>query len=436
MRKFSWTARDKAGATQRGFQDAADAGQIAAQLISRGLVPVRIEAQAGGAAATVGAGAGAARGAGGAPAGRVGSLTAAWQSLQQRLHHRAPSDEAVTLSIRELAAMLKAGIPILRSLRLVADTCDSPALRVAFEHLIADLDSGRSLAGAMEREVARGGPFHPYDVAMVRVGEETGRLSGALLDLHRHREFMRATREQVMGALRYPAFVIATCLVAMVVVNLLVIPAFAQVFAGLKTELPLLTRVLLGFSAATKLLWPYALVGAAAGAWLWRRWVATPAGRLAWDRLLLRVPLVGPVVYRIVMARFANSLAGGLSAGLTVTQALRITGMTLGNAHVARAIERIEASVERGESLSVAARGAGVFPPALLQMLSIGEESGTLDELLSELGQHYHHEVEMAVRRLSATMEPLLIVVLGLGVLVLALGIFMPMWDLGRASMK
>lgn len=420
MPSFSYTARDRNGQAQHGQREAATAVQLSAQLSASGLIPVRIQADP--------------TGAGPAAAATGGAATAAAASPPEKSKAKRADPRAITLSLRELAALLKAGIPIMRALRLVSETSDSPTLRASYTNLIDDLDSGRELADAMDRERERSQSFEAYDVAMVRVGERTGRLDRALRDLYHHREFMRQTAEQISSALRYPIFVVATCVLALVVINILVIPSFAKVFASVDTELPLLTRVLLGGSQFFVQWWPALAATALAGGWVARKWRATPAGRLLSDRWLLKVPLVGPICYRIVLARFASSLASSLASGLPVPPALQATSQTLGNAHMVAAMDRLQRSVERGESLSRATAASGAFPAALVQILTIGEESGTLDELLQEMAQHYHSETEYAVRRLSAYLEPLLIVVFGGAVLVMALGVFMPMWELGRAS--
>ena len=435
MQRFNYTARDRSGTAQQGSGDAPSAGAFAAQLIARGLTPVAIRADGGGAVATA-ANADAGRAGTGTGANLGETLAALRRSLSGERSAERPDPRAMTMSLRELAALLKAGIPIMRALRLVAETSDSPSLRACYENVIADLDSGRDLAGAMEREMQRSGAFERYDVAMVSVGERTGRLDRALHDLYDHRAFMRQTAEQVASAMRYPMFVVATCLIALVVINLFVIPSFAKVFANLNTELPLLTRVLLGSSRLMVTWWPFMAATGVLGTLALRRWIQTPEGRLKWDALLLRAPLIGPVLYRIVLSRFTSSLASSLASGLTITVALQATSQTLGNAHMAAALDRLQNSVERGESLSRAAVATGAFPPALLQILAIGEESGTLDELLQEMSVHYHSEVEYAVKRLSANLEPILIAVFGAGVLVMALGVFMPMWELGRASTR
>jgi MSHA biogenesis protein MshG len=220
------------------------------------------------------------------------------------------------------------------------------------------------------------------------------------------------------------------------VVNVFVIPQFAKVFRNLNTELPLLTRVLMVMSDAMVQYWPAMLVAVAGAVFAFKRWTATTEGRLAWDRLLLRVPLVGGILTGIQMTRFTRSFSSSFSAGLTVTQSLDVTAQTLGNAYVEQRVRGMLVDLERGSSIAQAARNAAIFPPTLLQLIAIGEETGALEELTAEMATHYENEVSYSIKRLSATVEPLLIWLLGMGVLVLALGVFMPMWELGRASIK
>jgi MSHA biogenesis protein MshG len=327
-------------------------------------------------------------------------------------------------------------VPILRALQLSGDASHDAGVKALLARVAADLDAGHDLSGAAAREARVSGLLTDYDVAMLQVGERTGRLIEAFHLLHAHREFMRATREQVAQAIRYPAFVIGTCVLAMVVVNLFVIPQFAKVFKGLNAELPLLTQVLMGVSGAMVHGWPLMLL-AAGGAWAAASaWTRQPAGRRTWDRWKLRLPIVGSLLRGILMTRFTKSFASAFGAGLTVPQAIEVTAHTLGNTWVEQRVRGMVADLERGSSIAHAARQADVFPPMLLQLIAIGEETGSLEELTREMSQHFENEVSYGIKRLSATIEPLLIWVLGLGVLLLALGVFMPMWELGRASVK
>ncbi len=343
---------------------------------------------------------------------------------------------AFGLVLRELAALLRAGVPLMRALQLVADSASEVPVRDALQRISRDLDNGHNLVKAAEHEHRATGLFTPYDIAMLQVGEQTGRLPEALSALHSHREFTRSTNEQVAAALRYPAFVVLTCLIAMVVINIFVIPAFARVFAQARTPLPWLTLALLAGSNFMLRTWPLLLVAAAGASFGWRRWLKNPRGRLWWDRVKLRLPIVGNILQNIVLARLSASLSSSLAAGLTLTESITVTARTLDNQWFEAKLQHMCNDLARGSSITAASRNMGVLPPTMLQLFAIGEESGSLEELMREISQHYQSNVDFAVRRLSATLEPILIWLLGMGVLVLALGVFMPMWDLGRSAVR
>jgi MSHA biogenesis protein MshG len=338
--------------------------------------------------------------------------------------------------LRELAALLKAGVPLMRALRLAGENGADAGVRAAVQRIAADLDGGLALTQAIENERKVSGLVTRYDVAMVQVGERTGRLPECFADMHQHREFQLRTQQQVASALRYPMFVVLTCLIAMVVVTIWVIPSFAKVFAAARTELPLLTRLLLGSSRLMLQTWPALLGASVLGVFFWHRWVSSDTGRLWWDRTKLRLPIVGRILLGIQMSRLAAGLASGLSAGLTLNDALVVTGRTLGNRYVESRLQQMCSDLARGTGIGFAARNMGVLPATMAQMFAIGEESGSLDTLMREIGLHYQSEVDHAISKLAETIEPLMIWVMGLGVLVLALGIFMPMWDLGGATLK
>lgn len=412
---FDYRARDGAGAERRGQLGAATAMAVAQELATLGLVPIEIRA----------------RQAGAAPAD-------VWQRLRARWLR--PGDKrlqaAMSLTWRELAALLRAGVPLMRALQLVADTAGEAVVRAALQRIARDLDNGHNLTTAAEHERRHSGLLSEYDIAMLQVGEQTGRLPETFADLHRQRDFAANTGEQVSAALRYPAFVILTCLIALVVVNLWVIPSFAKVFAQARAELPLLTQALLATSRAMTRGWPLGLLLLGGGGFAWRRWLATTRGRLCWDRRKLRLPVVGPILEGIVLARLSGALATTISAGLPINDALTVAGRTLGNAWYEQQLQQMGQELARGISFTAAARNMGALPPHMLQLFAIGDESGSLEELMHEISLHHRAEVDHAIKRLSSTLEPLLVWLLGIGVLILALGVFMPMWDLGRATVK
>ncbi|MGZ8174115.1 MULTISPECIES: type II secretion system F family protein, partial [Methylobacter] len=263
----------------------------------------------------------------------------------------------------------------------------------------------------------------------------TGMLDKVFMRLFDHLEFEKFMNEQIKAALRYPSFVMIAMAVAMVVINIFVIPAFAKVFQGLGAELPLMTRVLLAFSSFMVTSWPYMLAGLAGSALMFRSYVASDKGKCQWDTVKIKSPIAGPIIYKATLARFARSFALSSKSGVPIMSALTLVAQTVGNEFIAQKVEQMRSGVERGESILRTATNAGVFNPLVLQMIAVGEESGALDDLMEEIADMYQRDVEYEIKNLGAKIEPILIVFLGVLVLILALGIFLPIWDLGKASM-
>jgi MSHA biogenesis protein MshG len=277
--------------------------------------------------------------------------------------------------------------------------------------------------------------FSFFYLNMVRVGEMTGRLEEVFLRLFDHMEFERDMKQRVKSAVRYPMFVVIAMVVAIAVINIFVIPAFAKVYAGFKVELPLMTRILINTSNFTLHYWPLMLAlifGAIVG---FKMYVATTAGRYRWDRDKLRIPLVGSIIHKATLARFARSFALSSKSGVPIVQGLSVVAQTVENAYIASRIEQMRDGVERGESILRTAVTTGVFTTVVLQMIAVGEESGELDDLMDEIAEMYEREVDYELKTLSANIEPILIVGLGILVLILALGVFLPIWDLGKVAL-
>jgi MSHA biogenesis protein MshG len=405
---FEYRGRNARGELVRGVLENSDSGAVADQLLNSGVSPIDISPAA-------------------------GPKKAAGEGWLRRLQTERVSLEDMLLFSRQMYTLLKAGVPILKALA----TLQESATRIGFADMLRDvresLDSGRDLSTALRRHPK---VFDPFYVSMVRVGELTGGLEEIFLRLFNHIEFEREIKEKVSTALRYPTFVIVVMAAALVIINIFVIPAFARIFASFKAELPLMTKVLLGFSGFMVEYWPV-LVGVAIGAYLlFRAWVGLPAGRYAWDRIKLRVPVAGKIVLKATLARFARSLSIALKSGVPIVQALSVVEQVVDNSFIGQRIAQIRDGVERGETLLRTAMTTGVFTPVVLQMISVGEESGELDDLLREVADMYQREVEYELKTLSSQIEPILIVLLGGLVLVLALGVFLPMWDLGRAALS
>jgi MSHA biogenesis protein MshG len=354
-------------------------------------------------------------------------------TFRRLLQRQRVGDIELLLFSRQMYTLSRAGVPILRALQGLQESAPQAGLRDLLAQLRQALDAGHELSQAMARHPA---VFDRFYIAMVQVGETTGQLTEIFDSLHHHLEFQRLMREQIASALRYPKFVVLAMVIAVAVINIFVIPAFAKVFANLGAELPLMTRILLGSSRAIVQWWPAMLAAAVAIGLALRGFVDTPAGRLGWDRWKLRLPVAGKIVRKGALSRACRGLALVLRSGVPVLDGLRLAAAVTENAHMEQAILGMRASVERGDSMLGASRKAGIFTPIVLQMVMVGEESGTLEAMLDEIGQMYQREVEYELKTMSQQIEPILIFALGAMVLVLALGVFMPMWDLGKASLK
>jgi len=412
--RFAYTGHAASGAVS-GELDGTDASAVAALLQSRGVTPLQISAQRGGGATAAAKGA----------AGKGLSLSGWFEPRVQ------PAD--LMMFSRQLHTLLRAGVPILRALAGLQESAVNQKMKQTLANVRRSLESGIELSMCFAQQ---GGVFDNFYVSMVRVGEMTGQLDAVFMRLFKHLEFEGFMHQQVKAAIRYPTFVIIAMAIAVGVINTLVVPAFANVFKSFNAELPLATRLLVASSHFTlNYGWLVALLGVA-GFFMLRHWKAQPAGRRSWDRLKLRAPLAGPIVHKATLSRFARSLSLTLKSGVPIEQALSVVAQTVDNAHIARKIEGMREAVERGDTILRAAIAAGVFTPVVLQMIAVGEETGAIDELMEEVAELYTNEVQYELKTLSQQIEPILIIFLGALVLLLALGVFLPLWDLGRVSLK
>lgn len=342
---------------------------------------------------------------------------------------RVSIDELI-MFCRQMYALSRSGIPLMRAINGLADATRSPRLGEVLDDVARILTQGSPLSTAFRNHPD---VFNDLFIAMIRMGESTGRLDTAFQQLVSHLELEKDTRKRIASATRYPIIVISAIALAMVVINFMVIPAFAGVFARLGADLPLPTRILITSSDIMISTWPYLLGLVVLGVYAFKRWKKTPRGALAWDRQLLRLPLLGGIYERIALGRFARPFAMMLEAGVPLLQALSVASRTVGNQYIGKGIEGMMSAIERGESLQVTASASGLFNPLILQMIAVGEETGNVSGLLVDIADFYDQEVEYDLKRLAEAIEPVLLLFMGIMVLVLALGVFLPMWDLGSA---
>ena len=409
MATFAYRGRSSRGELVTGKLEGADASAVADQLLNTGITPVDIRAAAASAAESD------------APSA-LGRFFAPKVTLVD-----------VMLFSRQMYTLSKAGVPILRALAGLQESATNPTLRAVIADLRVSLDAGRELSSAMRKHPD---VFSTFYVSLVRVGETTGKLEEAFNRLFGYLDFEREVRDRIKTALRYPMIVVVVISVAIGIVNFAVIPAFAKIFEANKVQLPLLTRILVGTSDAFLAYWPVAVGAVAFAIFAFVTYIRTEKGRYEWDRVKLRIPVIGGIIFKATLARFARGFSIATSSGVPIVQGLTVVAAVVDNAYLARRVEQMREGVERGESVLRTAVTTGVFTPVVLQMIAVGEETGELDDLLGEVADMYEQEVDYAVKNLSSAIEPILTIFLVILVLILALGVFLPMWQMGSVMLK
>jgi MSHA biogenesis protein MshG len=333
---------------------------------------------------------------------------------------------------RQMHSLLKAGVPILSALHGLTRNTRNRTLAKTLGGVIESLEAGRDLSSALSLYPK---VFSVFYISLVRVGETSGQLEQVFRQLASYLEREKKTRDQIKSAMRYPLFVITAILMAVVVINVFVVPAFAAIFAKFGANLPLPTRILVAMSDVTVNHWQILLVGVVALVTGLRFYLHSETGRYKWHKLQLRLPGVGSVLYQATLARFSRLFALVQRSGIPIVTGLSVVGRALDNDFVEERVLAMRDGIERGEALSHTAASSGIFDPLVLQMIQVGEESGATDELLQEIADYYDDEVDYAIGKLSASIEPTLTIALAGLVFLLATGIFLPMWDLYKVAL-
>ena len=410
MAVFAYKGRNARGDLVEGTLDGEDSGAIADQLMNISVTPTEIK-----------------------PFAVISNVDLSKPDWIKRLvteKQITPMD--VMLFSRQMYTLLKAGVPIMRALAGLQESAQNPVFKVVLQDLRESLDSGRELSAALRRHPK---VFSSFYVSMVQVGEMTGMLDVTFIRLYDYLEFERDMRERIKTAMRYPSFVVMAMVIAIFVINLFVIPAFAKVYAGFHAELPTITKILIGFSGFMVSYWMLMLAIIIGAVVSFRLYIKTPDGHYKWDKFKFKLPVVGPIIFKATLSRFARGMALSFKSGMPILQGMNVVSMVVDNEFMRSRIEQMRDGIERGESILRTAVAAQVFNPVVLQMIAVGEESGDMDGMMMEVAEMYEREVKYEVATLSSKIEPILIVALGIMVLILALGVFLPMWDLGKAAM-
>lgn len=398
MALYQYRARNRLGQLSKGQIEAATEQDAANNLLNAGFIPVEITVKSTG-------------------------ININWRHLMQG----GVKLEGLLILCRQFASLTRAGIPILRIIESLRDTSSNKALTAILAEIVEGLNQGLTLSQCL---AAHPKVFNRLFVSLVEVGESTGQLEQAFLQLAHYFQLELDTKRRVKAATRYPSFVIIAMMIAMVVINIMVIPAFNGIFAQLGADLPWTTQLLISSSAFFTAYIGHLIVGLTLFSGVVWRYVQTPRGKLRWHYWQLRIPLIGPLINRILLARFCRSFAMMLSAGLPIVRVIELAGTATSNAYLTQAILGMGERLAAGHSLSEVARHSEVFTLLILQMFTVGEETGRVDEMVMEAGRFYEEEVDYDITNLTAKIEPLLIACISAMVLVLALGIFTPMWDM------
>jgi len=407
MPLFHYKGRNKLGEPVDGELEASSSNDAASHLINLGITPITISA---------------------AEIKPVSLL----ESLQKNFSYRSPSDNELIMFSRQMSTLLKAGIAILLALHGLKAHMEHKGMREAIENIAHDIESGRSLSGSMQKYPHI---FSTLFISMINMGENTGQLEQAFHQIYQYLEIDKETKDRIKAAIRYPSFVLVAMGIAVAIINLFVIPAFAKVFAGFHAELPWATKILMATSEFAINYWHLLFIAIVIAFMAIKAYIKTDKGRYQFDRYKLRIPLVGDIIERATLARFSRAFAMAFSAGVPITQTLVIVSRAVDNSFIEQRILGMRDGLEHGESLTRTAVASNLFTPLVLQMMSVGEDTGSVDKMMEEVAGFYEREVDYDTKKLSSAIEPIMIVVIGVMVLILALGVFLPMWDLGGAAM-
>lgn len=405
---FSYQARDNVGNLIEGSLEAATIDAAATEIQQGGLTLVRVKESSN--------------------SQDMGRWLNEWLITRSKVS----LDELVIFS-RQMNALSRAGIPIVRSIRGLSESSGSELLKRTLVKVANKLESGVNLAACLKEHP---GVFTDLFVAVIHVGENTGNLEDAFKQLTAGLELERATRKKVQQAVRYPTMVVGALSLALIVINVWVIPAFSGVFARLGSDLPWPTLVLVSFSNFVVNRWWLILGILFLCLYLFFTWVKTEEGQYKWDGIKLGIPVIGPLMNLVALSRFSRNFSMMLAAGVPITHALTLVAGAVGNTFIGKAVMEMRSGIERGETLVSTAGNSGMFSGLVMQMLAVGEETGQVDDLLVEVADFYDEEVEYQLSRLSDSIEPILIFVMGILVLILALGVFLPIWSLGEAAIR
>jgi type IV pilus assembly protein PilC len=398
MPMFEYTARSQTGQIQKGQMDVASKDDVSSYLRKNRLILV--------------------------------SVREAPKQIKLSVGGTRVKTRDIVIFTRQFATMINAGLPLVQSLNILAAQTENKTLAEVTRAVVYDVESGNTLADAFSKHPKA---FTPLYVNMVAAGEAGGILDTILLRLATFLEKNDALVRKVKGAMIYPGVIITVAIVAIAVLLIFVIPTFQNMFASANLELPLPTRIVIGMSNFLIGFWWAILLAAGGAVFALRSYYGTPAGRLQIDAAMLRAPVLGDVLRKSAVSRFTRTLGTLVSSGVSILEGLEITAKTAGNMVVHNAVMQSRQSIAGGETIAAPLEKSKVFPPMVISMIAVGEQTGGLDEMLSKIADFYDDEVDVAVSALLSLMEPAMIVILGVIVGGMVIAMYLPIFDMMNA---
>ncbi len=399
MALFNYKVRDKLGKFTEATVTAADESAVVRDLRQSGYIILSVEEQS--------------------------EVKLRFDAFSRRFQKVGRKD--VLFFVRQLATLLKAGTPLIASLNSINEQARNPAFKTALSAIISDIDAGISLSDSLAKypEI-----FDEFFVSMTRVGESAGILDGVLERLSQLLSQELEIRSRIKSAMTYPVLLVFVAIGIITFILTAVIPKFKTIFETYDAKLPVSTTILLGASEVIQKGWPFILI-AIGGAALWfRQYLKAEASRRKFSALILKLPVFGQFYLKVLIAQFAHTLGSLVKSGVPILEALRVTEQTVTNLSVRKIIADVQVAISHGESLSDAFKKSGLFPVMVIQMISVGEKTGKLEQMMNELAGFYDQEIEYAIRDTTAILEPVLLLVMGSGVAFIALSVLMPIFNL------
>jgi type II secretory pathway component PulF len=399
---FKYRARDRSGVLITGSIEGLRRDDVAIQLDHLGYIPVGIH--------------------------EAESASFSFSFLQKNLWlGQSIKPEELIVFTRQLQTLFSAGLSITYSLQALIDQSENLFLKGAVTRILADIEAGSSLSDAMAQHPKI---FDSLYINFIKAGEAGGILDSTLDRLALILEHAKETDERIRAAIRYPKIVLFSLLFAVIILLTFVIPQFVKLYSGFKVPLPLPTRILIGADHLFHAYWIVFLIIGIGVTFGVKTYIDTESGRMKWDRQKIKLPVFGNIFLKTALSRFARIFGNLTRSGLPILQTLEMVSMVVGNAVIAKVVNDVRESVRKGKNLVEPMEISGVFPPIVIQMMAIGEETGKLEEMLIKVSDYFDRDVEFAVKNLASSIEPILLFAVGGMVLFLALAVFMPWWNL------